>query len=149
MKYRTMIGGLVLTLALAGTVPVGQAGQNCEDLLDNNAYLCQFTDQQGNTLQECMRFNSAGPELGDFDLSVAELTLGCSCETKKAKKFKQSKSFLCVTAFEGDDNVSTPDSVTFAGKVTSKGTRIKKGQVVIETGFSFIYTCELEPLCGL
>ena len=149
MKYRIIIGGLVLSLAVAGRVPVGQTAQNCEDLLDNNSYLCHFTTQEGDSFDDCMFFNSADPELGDFDAFVPGLPpMGCSCETKNAKKFKQTKRFLCVTALEPDENVSTPDSISFEGKVTSKGKKIKKGQVVDETGFSYIYTCERDPTCA-
>jgi hypothetical protein len=46
MKYLNILGGLVLTLAV-GRVPMAQAGTNCEDLLDNNAYFCQVTPEIG------------------------------------------------------------------------------------------------------
>jgi hypothetical protein len=128
-----------------------QAAENCEDLLDNNAYFCQVTPQIGSdfTFGDCFLFNSASPVLGDFDLTVAGLgeTLGCSCETKKVTKFKQTKRFLCVTA-EQDDNVSAVDAVAFEGKVTGNGKKIKKGQVVFEDGHSFIFNCELDPSCA-
>jgi hypothetical protein len=161
MKYRAIIGGLVLILAVAGRAPLMQAAENCQDLLDNNAYHCQVTRQDGSSFEDCFVFNSASPVLGDFDLTVEGLgqTLGCSCETKKADKFKQTKTFLCVTAREDEnvsvadtvsdgDNVSVPDSIAFEGKVSGKGTKIKKGQVVENDGFSYIFTCELDPSCA-
>lgn len=155
MKYLSILGGLVLTLAVVGRVPMAQAAANCEDLLDNNAYRCEVTRQDGSSFEDCFVFNSDSPVVGDFDLTVEGLgqTLGCSCETKKADKFKQTKTFLCVTAREDDnvsvaDNVSVPDSIAFEGKVAGKGTKIKKGQVVENDGFSYIFTCELDPSCA-
>ena len=146
MKYLAMIGGLALTLAVAGRAQVVQA--NCEERLDNNAYLCQFTSQEGDSFEFCMVFNSETPEVGDFEMFVDGLgPLGCSCATKNKKKFKQSNNFLCVGAA---DNVSAPDAAAvFGGKATSKGKKIKKGQAVFGDGFSYVYTCKLEPLCGL
>ena len=157
MTYRMIISGLVLTLAVAGSAPLVQAKKNCEDLLDNNAYRCEITTQEGDVFHDCFVFNSADPVVGDFDLVVEGLQeepLGCSCETKKAKKFKQTKSFACVTARTDDnvsldDNVSVQDSIVFEGKVSGKGKKIKKGQIVQDNGFSYIYTCELDPTCEL
>ena len=158
MSYRTMISGLVLTLAVAGSAPLVQAKKNCEDLLDNNAYRCEITTQEGDVFHDCFVFNTADPVVGDFDLVVEGLQeepLGCSCETKKANKFKQTKTFLCVTArpeednVSLEDNVSVQDSIAFEGKVSGKGKKIKKGQIVGNNGFSYIYTCELDPTCEL
>ena len=151
MRYLSILGGLVLTLAVVGRVSMAQAGANCEDLLDNNAYFCQVTPEIGSdfTFGDCFLFNTASPVLGDFDLTVAGLgeTLGCSCETKKATKFKQTKSFLCVTARQ-DDNVSAEDAVAVEGKVAGKGQKIKKGQMVFEDGQSYIFNCELNSSCA-
>ena len=156
MRYLSILGGLVLTLAVAGGVPVAQAAANCEDLLDNNAYGCEITTQEGDVFHDCFIFNTEDPVVGDFDLFVEGLQeepLGCSCETKKANKFKQTKSFACVTARSEDtvsleDNVSVQDSIVFEGKVTGKGKKIKKGQIVQDDGFSYIFTCELDPTCA-
>jgi hypothetical protein len=50
-------------------------------------------------------FNSEDVELGDFSLCVPEFPqMGCSCETKEKKKFKESSTFLCVGA--DSDNIS-------------------------------------------
>jgi hypothetical protein len=151
MKYFRMIGGLALTLAVAGNAQPVQA--NCEDRLDNNAYRCQITFEgdPGDSFEDCLIFNSEDPFFGDFDLFVEGLgtTLGCSCEATK-KKFDGSNTFLCVNALL--DNVSIDDgsaAVAFEGKVTKKGKKIKKGQVVFNDGASYIFTCELDPTCEL
>ena len=146
MKYVYLIGGLALTLAVAGRAQTVQA--NCEDRLDNNVYRCEITFSEFPEMpfEDCLRFNSEDPELGDFDLHVDGLgaTLGCSCETKNKKKFKKSNRFLCVGA--DNENVSESNgAVTFGGKATSKGKKIKKGQIVFEDGASYIYNCELDP----
>src|SRR5262249_19035155 len=59
MTYRMIISGLVLTLAVAGSAPLVQAKKNCEDLLDNNAYRCEITTQEGDVFHDCFVFNSA------------------------------------------------------------------------------------------
>ena len=147
MKYLGIIGGLALTLAVAGNVQIAWA--DCEERLDNNMYRCEVTSQFAPDMpfEICARFNSDTPVLGDFDLEIeGETTLGCSCETKNKKKFKQSNKFLCVGP--DDDNVSESDgAVAVGGKATSKGKKIKKGQIVFEDGESAIYTCKLDPTC--
>jgi len=151
MKYQAILGGLVLTLAVAGSAPLVQAGKNCEDLLDNNAYRCEITFEgnPGESFEDCLIFDSEGLTLGDFDLFVVGLdeVLGCSCEGK-GKKFDNSKQFVCVGGPEGD-NVSVGDDVSFSGKVKAKGKKIKNGQVVFEDGGSYTYKCELDPTCEL
>src|SRR5215470_10479794 len=120
MKYVYLIGGLALTLAVAGRAQTVQA--NCEERLDNNTYSCDIIGEGGEIIvQECLHFTSPGV-IGDFDLEVEGLgaELGCSCETKNKKKFKQSNRFLCVGA--DNENVSESEgAVVFGGKATSKG----------------------------
>ena len=70
-----------------------------------------------------------------------------SCETKRANNFKKSNTFLCVSADNSD--ISEVDAVAMKGNVTKKGKNIKKGQVVLEDGFSYIYTCKLVAFCAL
>ena len=150
MKYLAMFGGLMLTLAVAGRAQVVQA--DCEERLDNNAYLCEiiFSEFPDDPFEECLVFNSDTPVLGDFDLFVQGLgaNLGCSCETKNKKKFKKSNSFLCVAAADNENSSMSNAAVVFGGKATSKGKKIKKGQIVFDDGSSYIYTCKLEPTCG-
>jgi hypothetical protein len=146
MRYQAILSGLVLTLAVAGRAPMVQAAADCADLLDNNSYLCQLTGQDGVSFPLCVHFNTESPVIGDFDVEFQEMpALGCSCETKNAEKFKQSKSFLCAAAVADDGSFA----VAIEGKVKTNGKRIEKGQIVFDDGFSAIFSCKLEPACGL
>ena len=114
------------------------AGPNCEEILNNNGYVCQLKASFGDEEdpEAFFQFNSNG----DFTLFVDGLgfPLTCSCKTKgsfKNPKFDASKDFHCVGGGEGF-------ALSLAGKVSGSGKKIKKGEIANSDGDTLVFECE-------
>jgi hypothetical protein len=122
--------------------------QNCQDLLDNIAYLCRVKSDFGTPFEDCFQFTSPGNQSLDFDLSIAGLgeILSCDCKAGGSfarPQFSESRDFHCVTP------VFTSLSIAFEGQVSGHGNKIKQGHAVNEFGDAFVYECTPDPRCSI
>jgi hypothetical protein len=130
-------------VALLLTVGVGSSrAKNCQDLLDNNLYRCQFNSESSGPGEGCVQAVSPGSVSSKFDLVFGGVTFnGCSCKAKGSvdkPQFNASKEFVCINPFSNE-------AVT--GTVSSNGKKIKAGFDALSTGDSAVLECELDPTC--
>jgi hypothetical protein len=134
--------GMLVALLLSLNVGASQA-QTCQDILDNNRYRCQFSEESAAPFEGCFQFNSSTPTLSDkFDVNFG-VTHGCTCKAKgrvAEPDFNASKEFLCVSH-------GALGSQALEGKVSGKGKNIKNGFLSNNGGNSFVFKCELDPTC--
>jgi hypothetical protein len=147
MRKSLLVGGACLALTLSAVSGLRLAhAEDCQDVLDNNVYLCHVKSDFGSEFTDCYRFTSPGTQSYKFDLyaDVLGQVQGCSCKAAGSfgtPDFNGSKEFECVTTGEEDFQIS------FSGK--ADGTQLKKGQIVSEFGDSFIFECSLKPNCSV
>jgi hypothetical protein len=159
-------GVFILTafFAFVGFNNLAVAG-NCEDLLDNNAYRCFFKgadevygDVNGYEFETCVQFVSPGMYSQHFDaylypaaeyfesMPMEVVPMACECKAGgsfRNPKFHASNWFHCVSVCE---EVGYGFSVE--GKVIKRGNKIIKGQMVDESGYSYVFKCVLDPECS-
>jgi hypothetical protein len=134
--------GVLAVLLLSLSIGSSEA-QTCQDILDNNRYRCQFSEEGAAPFGGCFQFNSSSPTLSDkFDVQFG-VTHGCTCKAKGGvakPDFNASKEFLCVSH-------GALGSQGLEGKVSGNGKKIKNGFLSNNGGNSFVFECELDPTC--
>jgi len=134
--------GMLVALLLSLNVGSSQA-QTCQDIVDNNRYRCQFSEEASAPFGGCFQFNSSTPTLSDkFDLQFG-VPHGCTCKAKgKVAKpdFNAANEFLCVSH-------GALGSQAIEGKVSGNGKKIKNGFFSNNGGNSFVFECEVDPTC--
>jgi hypothetical protein len=128
------------------TAAAKKGGKGCGDRLGNQVYRCQTLAESGATFEDCFRFTTPGELSDKFDVTIDGLdgaVLGCTCKAKgtpKKARFNALPIFVCT----GD-----ADATSFEGTVSRNGKKIAKGFAANPEGGSFVYTCTLDPACGV
>lgn len=135
----SVVGALLLILGISAS-----QAKNCQDILDNNRYRCQFNDEVSFPFEQCIQFNSSTPTVSTkFDVDFNGIDYGCTCKAKgkvAEPDFNASKEFLCV--FFND-----VAAAALEGKVSRNGKKIKDGFFSRPEGNSIVFKCELDPTC--
>ena len=143
MKIAALTCSTAVALLLVLGVGSSQA-ENCQDILDNNLYRCQF-NVEGEILSEvCLQFVSPGVESAKFDLVAGGVNFGCTCKAKGEvddPDFNASKEFFCVNP------IDTTRAEALEGRVSGSGKKIKGGSYGNSFGNSGVIECELDPTC--
>jgi len=146
MKKSAVTCGAVVALLLILGVGSSRA-QNCQDLLDNKLYRCQFKDEDGVTGEFCLQAVSPGGIGSKFDLEfggVFSTTHECTCKGSDKfsdPEFNTSRGFLCGNQEFGD---------AATGQVKGGGNKINNGQYFFnsDTDVSFVFECQQDAGCS-
>lgn len=115
---------------------------DCQEILTENRYYeCEVKGENGSVHSDCFWFGN--PTATGFRLVERNVgfQLACSCRTAKSfdnPAFDDGKEFLCVST-----NAPTGSHEAYTGKAVGK--KIKKGEIVTATGFSWAFECEQAP----
>ena len=146
MKQFLAVAALTFALVVIAAVPMAQA-QNCQDLLANHHYRCQFKSELGSEVEACLQFISPGSVSSKFDMITDGPGFGtlleCECKAKSDfgdPKFNQSTEFLCGNQTYGD---------AAEGKVGGHGRKITNGQYFFNStpDVSYVFQCTLNDTC--
>lgn len=120
---------------------------DCRDIiLGTNTvqyYSCIVKGQDGSSHPDCFQFYTAGGFFGLYG-SVLGDYFSCSCRATKSfsdPAFDAGKDFLCAI-----QNTYTLAHEAYTGKAV--GNKIKKGEIVTGTGFSWVFECEKVSFCS-
>lgn len=122
-------------------------GSDCQEIiLGANAlqyYSCQVKGQDGSSHPDCFQFYTSGGFFGLYGFALGDY-FSCSCRAAKsfaAPAFDAGKEFLCAI-----QNLYTSAHESYTGKAV--GNKIKQGEIVTDTGFSWVFACEKVPFCS-
>jgi len=145
LSVRTaMLAGICFLLT--GGLQTAQAS-DCKDIIlgTNNPqyYSCTVKGQDGSSHPDCFQFYTSGGFFGLYGSALGDY-FSCSCRATKSfsnPAFDEGKEFLCVI-----QNLYTTAREAYTGKAA--GNKIKKGEIVTYTGFSWVFECEKVPFCS-
>lgn len=136
---------MIAGVCFLGGLRTVQASDCRDRILGTNSvqyYSCQVKGQDGSSHPDCFQFYTSGDFLGLYGFALGDY-FSCSCRATKSfsdPAFDEGKEFLCAI-----QNLYTTAHEAYTGKAA--GNKIKKGEIVTYTGFSWVFECEKVSFC--